>query len=150
MPDRDKTIYKTCREAAGYTQERAAELLNISVRHLARIEGGEQLPPDDIAYSMVMLYDSQYLAVQHLRRASQLAASILPPVEQITLQTAAIRLYNSFARWADKRRDRQLMEIAEDGLIDDDERPIFEEIVRELGDLVKDFYELRLAAAERE
>ena len=116
----------------------------------ARIEGGEQLPPDDIAYSMVMLYDSQYLAVQHLRRASQLAASILPPVEQITLQTATIRLYNSFARWADKRRDRQLMEIAEDGLIDDDERPIFEEIVRELGDLVKDFYELRLAAAERE
>lgn len=94
MPDRDKTIYKTCREAAGYTQERAAELLNISVRHLARIEGGEQLPPDDIAYSMVMLYDSQYLAVQHLRRASQLAASILPPVEQITLQTATIRLYN--------------------------------------------------------
>lgn len=79
MPDHDKTIYKTCREAAGYTQERAAELLNISVRHLARIESGEQLPPDDIAYSMVMLYDSQYLAVQHLRRASQLAASILPP-----------------------------------------------------------------------
>ena len=150
MPDHDKTIYKTCREAAGYTQERAAELLNISVRHLARIESGEQLPPDDIAYSMVMLYDSQYLAVQHLRRASQLAASILPPVEQITLQTATIRLYNSFARWADKRRDRQLMEIAEDGLIDDDERPIFEAIVRELGDLVKDFYELRLAAAERE
>ena len=150
MPDHDKTIYQTCREAAGYTQERAAELLNISVRHLARIESGEQLPPDDIAYSMVMLYDSQYLAVQHLRRASQLAASILPPVEQITLQTATIRLYNSFARWADKRRDRQLMEIAEDGLIDDDERPIFEEIVRELGDLVKDFYELRLAAAERE
>ena len=150
MPDHDKTIYKTCREAAGYTQERAADLLNISVRHLARIESGEQLPPDDIAYSMVMLYDSQYLAVQHLRRASQLAASILPPVEQITLQTATIRLYNSFARWADKRRDRQLMEIAEDGLIDDDERPIFEAIVRELGDLVKDFYELRLAAAERE
>lgn len=150
MPDHDKTIYKTCREAAGYTQEKAAELLNISVRHLARIESGEQLPPDDIAYSMVMLYDSQYLAVQHLRRASQLAASILPPVERITLQTATIRLYNSFARWADKRRDRQLMEIAEDGLIDDDERPIFEEIVRELGDLVKDFYELRLAAAERE
>ena len=150
MPDHDKPIYKTCREAAGYTQEKAAELLNISVRHLARIESGEQLPPDDIAYSMVMLYDSQYLAVQHLRQASQLAASILPPVEQITLQAATIRLYNSFARWADKRRDRQLMEIAEDGLIDDDERPIFDEIVRELGDLVKDFYELRLAAAERE
>ena len=150
MPDHDKTIYKTCREAAGYTQERAAELLNISVRHLARIESGEQLPPDDIAYSMVMLYDSQYLQVQHLRRASQLAASILPPVERITLQTAAIRLDNDFDRILQRRRMRQILQIAEDGVTDAEERPIFEEIVRELGDLVKDFYELRLAAAERE
>lgn len=150
MPDHDKTIYKTCREAAGYTQEKAAELLNISVRHLARIEGGEQLPPDDIAYSMVMLYDSLYLQVQHLRRASQLAASILPPVEQITLQTAAIRLDNDFDRILQRRRMRQILQIAEDGITDADERPIFEEIVRDLGDLVKDFYELRLAAAERE
>lgn len=27
MTDADKTIYKICREQAGYTQERAAELL---------------------------------------------------------------------------------------------------------------------------
>ena len=50
MPDHDKTIYKTCREAAGYTQERAAELLNLSVRQLARFEAGELIPGDDIAY----------------------------------------------------------------------------------------------------
>ena len=98
MSGTDKTIYKTCREAAGYTQERAAELLNLSVRHLARIEAGEMIPSDDIAYSMVVLYDSQYLAVQHLRSASQLAAAILPPVEQTTLQAATIRLFNSFSR----------------------------------------------------
>ena len=145
MSGTDKTIYKTCREAAGYTQERAAELLNLSVRHLARIEAGEMIPSDDIAYSMVVLYDSQYLAVQHLRSASQLAAAILPPVEQTT-----IRLFNSFSRWADKRRDKQLLEIAEDGQIDETERPIFDEIVRELGELVKDFYELRLASQDVE
>ena len=28
MTDADKTIYKICREQAGYTQERAAELLS--------------------------------------------------------------------------------------------------------------------------
>ena len=150
MPDNDKTIYKTCREAAGYTQERAAELLNLSVRQLARFEAGELIPGDDIAYSMVVLYDSQYLAVQHLRSASHLAAAILPPVEQTTLQAATIRLFNSFSRWADKRRDRQLLDIAEDGIIDEEERPMFDEIVRELGGLVKDFYELQLASADAE
>ena len=150
MPETDKTIYKTCREAAGYTQERAAELLNLSVRQLARFEAGELIPGDDIAYSMVVLYDSQYLAVQHLRSASHLAAAILPPVEQTTLQAATIRLFTSFARWADTRRDKQLLEIAEDGVIDEEERPIFDEIVRELGGLVKDFYELRLASSDAE
>lgn len=99
---------------------------------------------------MVVLYDSQYLAVQHLRSASHLAAAILPPVEQTTLQAATIRLFNSFARWADKRRDRQLLEIAEDGVIDEAERPMFNEIVRELGGLVKEFYELRLASQDTE
>ena len=44
MADADKTIYKICREQAGYTQERAAELLNCSVRQLARYEAGVKRP----------------------------------------------------------------------------------------------------------
>ena len=44
MTDSDKTIYKICREQAGYTQERAAELLNCSVRQLARYEAGVKRP----------------------------------------------------------------------------------------------------------
>ena len=79
-----------------------------------------------------------------------MAAAIMPPVEQTTLQAATIRLFNSFARWADKRRDKQLLEIAEDGVIDEEERPMFDEIVRELGELVKDCYELRLASSDAE
>ena len=70
MTDADKTIYKICREQAGYTQERAAELLSCSVRQLARYEAGEVQVPDDLAYAMVRLYNSQYLAVEHLRLVS--------------------------------------------------------------------------------
>lgn len=36
MSGYDGAIYKTCREAAGMTQEQAAERLNCSVRTLAR------------------------------------------------------------------------------------------------------------------
>ena len=50
MTDADKTIYKICREQAGYTQERAAELLNCSVRQLARYEAGEVQVPDDLPW----------------------------------------------------------------------------------------------------
>ena len=56
MTDADKTIYKICREQAGYTQERAAELLSCSVRQLSRYEAGEAQVPDDLAYAMVRLW----------------------------------------------------------------------------------------------
>lgn len=150
MPDNDKTIYKTCREAAGYTQERAAELLNLSVRQLARFEAGELIPGDDIAYAMVLLYDSQYLAVQHLRSASQIAASIIPELDPVSLQAATIRLLNRFAKWAAKRRDLQMLEIAEDNIIDDEERPLYNEIAREISDLVKGCLEFQMAPTDVE
>ena len=107
MTDADKTIYKICREQAGYTQERAAELLSCSVRQLARYEAGEAQVPDDLAYAMVRLYNSQYLAVEHLRLVSQLAASIIPAVEPVSLQTAAIRLYNTVMDFVEAHADRR-------------------------------------------
>ena len=137
MTDADKTIYKICREQAGYTQERAAELLNCSVRQLARYEAGEVQVPDDLAYAMVRLYNSQYLAVEHLRLVSQLAASIIPAVEPVTLQTAAMRLYNT------------VMDFVEDGIITAEERPILDEILGELRNLSKVCFEVQ-AATERE
>ena len=94
MSGYDGAIYKTCREAAGMTQEQAAEALNCSVRTLARYETGEQRTPDDVAFHMAMLYDSQYLAVQHLRLVSQVAAELLPPVAVRELPVAAIRSIN--------------------------------------------------------
>ena len=45
MPGNGAEIYKICREAAGLTQEQAAEGLNCSVRSLARYESGEQHVP---------------------------------------------------------------------------------------------------------
>ena len=136
MTDADKTIYKICREQAGYTQERAAELLSCSVRQLARYEAGEAQVPDDLAYAMVRLYNSQYLAVEHLRLVSQLAASIIPAVEPVTLQTAAMRLYNTVMDFVD-------------GIITPEERPILDEILEELRTLSKVCFEVQ-AATERE
>lgn len=145
MPNDGKTIYKTCREAAGLTQERAAELLNCGVRTLARWEGGECLPPEDIVYHMTLLYNSQYLAVEHLRQASQIAADILPAVENCNLQTATIRLVNRVLRFASEHRDQQLLQIAEDGKIDEQEQAMFNEITGELRAIVEASTEVCLA-----
>lgn len=149
MTDADKTIYKICREQAGYTQERAAELLSCSVRQLARYEAGEVQVPDDLAYAMVRLYNSQYLAVEHLRLVSQLAASIIPAVEPVTLQTAAMRFFNAFMDIIQAHPELKLMRIAEDNIISEDERPIRDEIIEMAQRFCKVCFEVQ-AATEKE
>ena len=150
MADPNKIIYMTCRESAGFTRERAAELLNVGTRTLARWELGESLPPDDIAYNMVMLYNSPYLAVQHLRLSSRVVDFILPAIDDCSLQTAAIRLINRVLLFADSHRDRQLLKIVEDGQITEDERPVLSDILIDLQEIVKTCTEVRLAAEKED
>lgn len=145
MSGYDGAIYKTCREAAGMTQEQAAERLNCSVRTLARYETGEQRTPDDVAYYMAVLYDSQYLAVQHLRLVSQVAAELLPPVAVRELPVAAIRIINRVRAFAEQHREQDLLDIAEDGVISPAERPLFDEIMAELREMVQAILELGIS-----
>lgn len=145
MTESSRNIYKICREQAGYTQERAAELLPCSVRALSRYETEESNVPDDLAYRMVRLYNSQFLAVEHLRHVSHLAQELLPEVDDCTIQTAAIRLVNRVLRFASDHRDRQLMEIIEDGVISGDERPLMDDIMRDIMEIVRACTEVRIA-----
>lgn len=124
MPGNGSEIYRTCREQAGLTQEQAAEGLNCSVRQLARYEAGDAPVPDDIAYQMVVLYDSQLLEVQHLRLVSQVAADLLPPIVEVNLSMASLALINRATELADNYR--RMMQIAEDDRIDDQERPDYQ------------------------
>lgn len=145
MSGYDGAIYKTCRESAGMTQEQAAEALNCSVRALARYETGEQRTPDDVAYHMAVLYDSQYLAVQHLRLVSQVAAELLPAVAVRELPVAAIRIINRMRAFAEQHREQDLLDIAEDGVISPKERPLFDEIMEELREMVQAILELGIS-----
>lgn len=124
MPGNGIEIYRTCREKAGLTQEQAAEGLSCSVRQLARYEAGEVPVPDDIAYRMVVLYDSQLLEVQHLRLVSQVAADLLPPIAEVNLSVASLALINRATELADNYR--RMMQIAEDDRIDEQERPDYQ------------------------
>ena len=140
----DKNIYKTARLSAGLTQERAAEKLGISVESLKAYESYGRLPPSPVVDGMCIIYDAIYLAYQHNRIASG-EIKVIPEVEQLDLPQAALRLINRVLEFADKRQDRTLMQIAEDGVIDEDERPVFDAIVADLDELIKAAMELKLS-----
>ena len=140
----DTNIYKVARLKAGKTQEGAAEALGISVESLKAYESYSRLPPAGGVDRMCVVYDALYLAYQHNRIASG-DVKVIPEIEVLDLPRASIRLINRVIQFAEKRRDRELLTIAEDGVISPEERPLYEEIVAELDGLIQAAMELKVA-----
>ena len=137
MPEEYRNIYKTCRKAAGLTQEAAAERLGISVESVRAYETGQRVPPNEVVELMVILYNAQHLAFQHLRETNSMYGSIVPAVPDCSVLEASAKLINRIYAFADSHSDRRLMRIAEDNVIDQDERPEFDAILEDLQEIVE-------------
>ena len=139
-----RNIYKTSREHAGLTQEAAAGYMGIAVETLRAYETGGRRPADDMVSAMVTLYDDQYLGYLHMQ--SSPLSDCIPRVRLQGIQQAAMRIVKRFAR--DQRVD-QLLEIAEDGVIDEEELPVFQEIMAELRAIVESVLALGFCGHEK-
>lgn len=147
MPEEYRNIYKTSRKAAGLTQESAAERLGISVESLRAYEGGQRIPPNEVVELMVILYNAQHLAYQHLRETNAMYGRVVPEVPLCSVLEASARLTNRIYAFADSHADRRLMRMAEDNVIDPVERPEFDAILEELQEIVEAALALRCAKA---
>ena len=145
MPEEYRNIYKTCRRAAGFTQEAAAERLGISVESLRAYETGQRVPPDDVVELMSVLYNALHLIVQHVREKNAMYSRVVPKVPQCSVLEASARLTNRIYAFADSHADRRLMRMAEDNVIDPVERPEFDAILEELQEIVEAALALRCA-----
>ena len=144
MPGNNRNCYKTARSAAGLTQEAAAERLGLSVESLRAYETGGRIPPNEAVERMVILYNAQHLAYQHLRETNELYNRIVPQVDERSLMEAALRTHNRLSQIEKRGSLDRLLEIAEDDRIDEDERPEFLAIVAELREIVRGALELQL------
>ena len=135
MPGEYLNPYQKARKTTCLTQEQAAERLGLSTESLKQYELGKRVPSNAVVWQMVQIYDTSWLALEHLRDTSE-ALGVLPEVIVQSLPTAAIQLINRVLDFADRHRDRQLLRIAEDGVIDETERPEFDDIVRDLDGIV--------------
>ena len=127
-------LYQRARLSTGMSQERAAELLGLSPESLKQYEGGKTVPKDETVARMVEVYSCPWLALEHAQATDRLG--VLPEVNVQSLPTAAITLINRVLDFAERHRDRQLLRIAEDGIIDEAERPDFDAICRDLDGIV--------------
>ena len=147
MAPTDTNIYASCRRRTGMTQEAWAEKLEVSVESVKRYETDVRIPPLHIVKAMADLSGDESLAYRFLAKTTQ-ELDVLPDIEMVNLQAATIRMMNRMARFAAKARDRQLMEIAEDGIISEEEQPLYAEIMDELTGIITAFYQLKFYTEE--
>ena len=148
MPGDYRNIYKTARTAAGLTQEAAAERLDISVESVRAYETGQRIPPNEVVELMVILYNAQHLAYQHLRETNALYNRVVPEVGEKSILEASAKLANRIFAFADSHAVRRLLRIAEDNVIDQTERGEFDAILEDLSEIVEAALELRCASGE--
>ena len=128
-------IYQAARKEGCLTQEQAAERLDVSETTVKAWEQGTRVPDNETVARMAELYGTPWLALEHLKQAGG-ALGVLPEVTVQSLPTAAITLINRVLDFAERHRDRQLLRIAEDGVIDEKERADFDAIVQDLDGIV--------------
>lgn len=144
MQNDSTNIYLSARRAAGYTREKAAEMIPVSVRSLADYENGRTIPPNDVVERMCICYENLRLGFQHLHETNVLAARLVPALEQRSVMEAVVRLYNRMKRFDDSCGLERLLEIAEDNQIGEDERSDFNAIAADIRELVKTGLELEM------
>lgn len=125
-------LYQRARLSTGMSQERAAELLGLSPESLKQYEGGKTVPKDETVAKMVEVYHLPWLALEHAQATDTLG--VMPEVTPRPLPMASIALRNRLQD-ATGRLDA-LLRIAEDGIIDENERPDFDAICRDLDGIV--------------
>lgn len=106
-------LLKTTREARGLTQEAAAEAVGVSVDSWYAYESNLRLPPMETVPRICEALEARWLA-WYFQEAHAGPGNVLPTAKA-----------------------RELMEIAEDGVIDENERGPYETIVDELDGIVE-------------
>lgn len=137
-------ICAACRKAAHMSQEQWSEALHVSVDTVKGWERNLRIPSNYHVCLMVDLCGEPWFAYKHLLQTSD-CLGVLPDTQRQPFELAVIRLVNRIIGFADRNRDKQLLQIAEDGVIDEKERTTYDEIVRELNDIIGAAYSLRYA-----
>lgn len=143
MEKQCRNIYQIAREATGFTQERASELLDISVESLRAYESGKRIPPDKVVIKMIEIYNATYLAYQHLKTSAEVGQKYLPDISIQSLPISILQLQKEIKNFSTV--ECKLIEIGADGVINDSELKDWEMIIKELDDIANAIMALKFS-----
>lgn len=129
-------LLKSARESRGMTQEQASAKVGVSVDTWYAYEANIRLPQPETVSRICTVLDAGWLA-WYFQEARNGDINVLPAAKARRLPTAVLTLLNRVMAFSEHSRARELMEIAEDGVIDDAERSLYNDIVAELDGIVE-------------
>lgn len=127
-----------------FSKEGASELLGISVSTLSDYELGlTKIVPPDMVVKMADLYNAPDLRNMYCKEMCPLGCDA-PRVELEDLDRITVKAMSSLRKTAETKEI--LLDITEDGIIDDDERPKLEEVLKNLDEVAAIALSLKLWA----
>ncbi|EGT4823254.1 XRE family transcriptional regulator [Clostridioides difficile] len=138
-----QNIYQKARENTNLTQEKASELLDISVESLRAYENDKRIPPNTVVAKMVSIYSNNLLGYEHVRRTTEAGVMFLPKLEMKSLSSITLKLHKEIKDYLKKEDD--FIDIVEDDVIDEDEEEVWNEVMQELEDIFKSILILKLS-----
>lgn len=146
-----ENVYFRCRkEAAAYNEklksrEGAAELLGVSVSSLADYElGNTKVIPVDKVVLMADLYNAPELKNLYCSQECPIGKGKPVATEVSSIELITLKLLRRLEENEVGEVKKQLLEIAEDGIISDDEKPRLKKVLDFLETLIKTAGELSL------
>lgn len=146
-------IYCKCRKSAAKyndtlnSREGAAELLGVSVSSLADYElGNTKIVPVDKVVLMADLYNAPELSNNYCANECPIGCRMNVPTEIFSLAETTVKLLSAFSSSKIENFKSELLDISEDGKIDENERVRFDNVVGNLDKISKAIGELQLLA----
>lgn len=114
------------------SREGAADIMSIDRGRLYRIENGIFNPYSEEVHLMADLYNAPELRNYYCTEICPLGKD-MPKVGVTDLDRITVRAISSFKKIS--QTEQLLLDIAEDGIVSDDERPAMQKILENLGEL---------------
>ncbi|MCC0643866.1 hypothetical protein CDIFMA2_15010 [Clostridioides difficile] len=138
-----QNIYQLSRENTGLTQEKASELLDISVESLRAYENDKRIPPNAIVVKMISIYNNNMLGYEHVRRTTKAGVIFLPKLEMKSLSSITLKLHKEIKDYLKKEDD--FIDIVEDDVIDEDEEEVWNDVMEKLESIYEAILKLKLS-----
>lgn len=145
------TFGKLCaaaRDVAGYTQESASSILNVSPRSISAYECGKASIPEDIVLKMMDVYNAKWIGYMYLTMINKVGESLLPSIEQRALSASILDLQVEMEQVNEIQME--LAKVGRDNEITTDEITIFNDCIEKLTAVCGAIFSIAYTPLEKE